>query len=260
MHIKVRNIGGLERADIASDGIVLAAGKNGAGKTSLLRAVAAALTGDLLAPGMKKAAAGGLVRTGAEGGAVQIETAKGKVGGVYPKAERVGHSDAPEASLYAAGLLDILTLPDKTRASVLAQYLGAVPVYDDLKNACADQGIPETYVEKVWGIISGAGGWDGAHDKAKDRGAVLKAQWETIAHENYGSAKAPAWLPQGWRETLAGESVESLEAVVGEKRKALESAIGGQAGARAAPAAPRPSAARPHEVEAALGPPRRERA
>lgn len=243
MHIKVKNIGGIELADIASDGIVLIGGKNGAGKTSLLRAVGSALTGELLPSGIKKAAAGALVRTGAEAGSVLIETAKGKVGVQYPKAERVGDTEAPVASLYATGLLDILTLPDKTRASVLAQYLGAVPVYDDLSAACLKDGIPEAYVEKVWGVIGGVGGWDGAHEKAKERGAMLKAQWETISHENYGSAKAPAWLPQGWRETLAGESIESLEAVVGEKRQALESAIGGQAVAEAELARLRTSAA-----------------
>ena len=63
MHIKVKNIGGIELADIASAGsIVLAAGRNGAGKTSLLRGVAGALTGELLPPGMKKASAGAIVQ------------------------------------------------------------------------------------------------------------------------------------------------------------------------------------------------------
>lgn len=252
MHIKVRNIGGIERADIASDGIVLVAGRNGAGKSSLLRVTAAALTGDLLPGGMKKAAAGGLVRTGAETGTIKIETVKGTVGVSYPKAERVGDTDAPQASLYAAGLIDILTLPDKTRASVLAQYLGAVPVYDDLRARCTEQGIPEGYAEKVWGAICGTGGWDGAHDRAKERGAVLKAQWEAISHENYGSTKAPQWLPQGWRETLLGSSVEGLEEAVVQKRQALETAIGGHAVAEADLARWRDHAGAEIELEHAL--------
>lgn len=225
MEIKIRRLGGIEHADLSGDKIILVAGPNGAGKTSILRAVGAALARDPAA-GFAKKAAGGMVRAGFEAGGAQVIAATGKIELAYPKATVTTEGEKPpHGSAYAAGMGDILALNDKERVSVMAQYLGATPVKDDLAPALADAKIPLAFLDPVWLSIY-MDGWDAAHVRAKDKGANLKGQWEATTGENYGSAKAEKWLPAGWTDDIGAKSVETLDGEVTTARTALEQAIG----------------------------------
>ncbi len=228
MEIKIRSLGGIEHADLSVGRVALVTGPNGAGKSSILRAVGAALARDPGA-GLAKKLATGMVRAGSEKGGVQILSAEGSVKLAYPKGDPLTDgAKPPQSSPYAAGLIDVLTLAEKDRVSVMASYLGAVPVIDDLRRALADQSIPDAYVAPVWASIE-EHGWDAAHSRAKDKGANLKGQWEATTGENYGSAKAAKWLPAGWSDVLGAQSVEILTAESAAARTALEQAIGLQA-------------------------------
>lgn len=230
MDIKIRNLGSIERGDIGFAGICLVAGLNGVGKTTLLRAVGAALAREALPiPGATKKAAGAFVRTGAESGGVLITSSEGnavKLG--YPAAKIETQGVGPIATLYATGLVDVLTLPEKERTAVLAEYIKSAPTFTDLEAEIVDAGIKPEVAKMVWSAVD-KNGWDGAHTRAKDRGAELKGEWQGFTRENYGAAKAQSWAPIGWTDDLASKSQDGLETELLTARQALEAAVGAHA-------------------------------
>lgn len=225
MDITIRDFMGCERADFSANPIAIIGGKNAQGKSSICMAVALALTGNPLPQGITKAGAGVLVRTGAAKGGVALENATGEVALSYPKAvaSTEGHN-VPHASVWAAGLRSIATLPDKERVTALRELIQAEPKREDFDAAASDALLDAKTSASVWGVIE-RDGWDAAHKRAQDKGRELKAQWDYATGEKYGEKKAEAWMPHGWSAGLEATSKDALEAIVVGARADLEAAI-----------------------------------
>lgn len=192
---RAHDVRGLERAAGECNPIALVAGNNGAGKTSLAQAIAAALTGDALpVDGMTKGTAGLFVRAGTGIGRVEIASDQGTASISWPAAQIIRDGKAPEASEYAAGLSSVATMAARDRARVLSEYLRAAPAFEDLQAALADREWPDEVIAAVWRLIEQQG-WDKAHTMRKDRGAELKGRWRQITGINYGSRVAANWRP-----------------------------------------------------------------
>lgn len=239
MKIAIRNFRGCERADLESDGITLVSGHNGNGKSSICLAVAAAITRQgipFIKPGPKpgeynallaKGSAGALVKSGFAEGRVSIEMETGVVELKWPglDIETTGKRP-PQASVFTAGILDIVDLDDKKRAVALSNLIGATPTNKDLTQFLEDRKVSEETAAKLWEKIE-ADGWDVTYDKARDAGAKIKGQWEDVTGgERYGKSKAEGWMPAEWEAELENASRDDLEAAVTRAREALEKVVG----------------------------------
>ena len=223
MQIQVRNLFGVDRLDAHANPILLVSGMNGAGKSSLMRGLGAALTGEVMIAGIAKKDAGQMVRDGSESAKVVITGPAGAVGVRYPAAERRTDGAAPKASPTAAGLTSLLDLSLRDRAKELDHLLKAAPGQAELAAAMRDgdgnfvigggaatadesaamiplgldpkdQRDAAIYrvVANLWSNIE-VDGFDGAHKRAAEKGAELKGAWRQVTGEQYGAAKGAGW-------------------------------------------------------------------
>lgn len=216
MKITIKNYRGCESAELSIAPLALVAGTNGAGKSSIAQAVAAALTGNAaVLPGVTKSAAGQLLRDGAKRGQCKIETADGSATVNWPGASASTDGTPPTASPMACGLVSLVDMKPKDAATALVEILGALPTREDLVAALPDA--PEAMVSAIWSKIESEG-WDGAHKRAIARGQEYKGGWEHVTGERYGSAKAEGWRPANYVEGFDPGRVAEL-------RAALEQAV-----------------------------------
>ena len=211
MQAIVKNFRGIKEATITISQIALVAGINGAGKTSIARAVGAAVTGKpipyskvtkkecdiMLRHGTKAAMAG----IGTNDGATQFE---------WPKAEVISNGKPPVASEVAAGLTDIFTMPAKDALGYMIGLLKANPTLDDIKGLLEQNEIEnaDKTAAAIWKSIEEKG-WDGSHAQAKETGQRLKGAWQHITGTAYGKKKADDWYPEGFEDAVLKEAHES---------------------------------------------------
>ena len=264
MQVDVRNFRGCQFASITIERILLLAGTNHEGKSSVAQAVAAALSGNPVPyfkagsnPGkpttlIGKGEAGALVRTGADKGSVEIQNGEAKIRVSWPKAEVTVEGDGSlYASPVATGLINILDMAEKDKAEYLIGLLKATPTKEDVARALADFDISGQPVANLWKGLE-TEGWDSIAKKLKENGVKLKGQWEQVTNERYGAAKAPSWIPkEGYDPTLLSLSKDGLEASLADQRQALERAIAQEAVMDADAAALKESAARLPALSAA---------
>jgi hypothetical protein len=194
-----RDFRGCERADIVLTPFALVAGKNGAGKSSLGQATAAALCADPLPlSGMPKTAAGLLVKSGSNTARMTLRGESGTARIDWPSCAVMAEGTPPQASRWAAGVDRVSALSPRDRARVIGEYLHSDPTREDLKSALEDVELKgEPVLDAVCQLVSDHG-WDGAHTLRKEKGAELKGQWRQVAGVNYGSRVAVSWLPPDW--------------------------------------------------------------
>lgn len=226
MQAIVKNFRGISEAQIDISPIALITGKNGAGKTSIALAIAAAATGKAIPfAKLTKKECDIMLRTGTKAAMVALGTQDGSRQIEWPKAEVHSDGRPPVASEIATGLTDLFSMKEKDALAYLIDLLKANVTREDFTAAFVKQEMPETVAEKVWQTID-AQGWDAALARAKETGTKLKGAWEHITGEKYGSKKASDWHPAEWESDLSGHTAESLQAELNAARKKLEEAIG----------------------------------
>lgn len=232
MKLTVKNFRGIEAAELDLSGrVTLIGAENHQGKTSILQALAATLTGNpLVVRDVIKSRAGCMVRTGAPGGSAILIKDGGSREVSWPSCKVVTDGAPPHASEYAAGLVDLMRLDEKTRPVEMLRILGAQAGAADLQQDLERAGIAAQRIELTIAAVFGSNGapgrgWDAAHDSAKQTGAQLKGAWENTAGMRWGSSQSAKWLPQGWADDLATASAEGLETDLANARQDLEAAI-----------------------------------
>ncbi len=211
IHIRVRDFRGLSDLDQPVPGVLLLAGPNGAGKSSACVALAAAATGELLPfEGLTKGTADLLVRDGGTAAEAALMTEDGAAVASWPAVERSVRGDWRDVSAVAAGLADPVRFSAKERAAWLITLLRAEPSHEALATALGAAGVPESEIAAVWAETD-RHGWDGAANRAKERGTRAKGAWERVTGERYGVTKAAGWRPKGWRSELEQATQEGLD-------------------------------------------------
>lgn len=191
MKLEIKNFRGISSGILPIDKHAFIAGQNGAGKTSVSMALAAAFAGHASPwDGVKAKDAKHLLRDGAKRGHVALQAGEQTVNINYPGGSVSGAVDS-KASMAALGIVSVATMKPAEAAAMLAQYMGAEPQLSDLAQA-----VGEAAAAQVWPVIE-SDGWDAALARAKEAGSRLKGQWEGITGENFGSAKAKDWRPDG---------------------------------------------------------------
>ena len=247
VQINVRNFFGALDVSAAAAPTAILAGGNGAGKSSVLYAAAAALSGKVLpVPGMLKKDAGDLVYDGEKEAAVVVGFDRENYAKVtWPDAERFTVGEPPRASEHSAfGLLEtpgehMLDWPVEKRAEFLTKVLKAAPTKDDLArdmanlpyvagDADASAAKATEAVETMWGMIE-ADSWDGVLAVLKNRSTEKKTLWGEAAGERWGVKKAESWLPEGYELADLERIGDDIEKDIAEAKDAVEALIGAEA-------------------------------
>ena len=235
MKVVIRDFRGIADFEASTDGILLAAGDNGAGKSSICKAVAAAASGDMVP--FKRVGRGNaalLVREGAkQASIVYYQNDENGCRVVWPDCDRQTKGTSwKDASRIAVGLESPATMEKAVdRAAWLIELIGAKPTRERLMAALKAADIPEATATKAADLVDSAG-YDAAHETIKEAATRAKGAWEKITGERYGSAKAPTWRPQGWRAALEGMSIADLEQADTEAGAALTELTNQVAGGR----------------------------
>lgn len=195
--------------------VVLIAGPNRAGKTTIAKAVAALLTRDPSIFGTTRKAAeamvGGVDRNPeisladeghADESAISYRFPERKRTDIGPRVDQL-----PTASSIAVGSFRPAAAKSHEVAAWLALGLDALPTVDEFAVAAKAAGIADVstpFVKLAHRVSDDFDGWDQVTAAIDAEARAFKARWTEVADGRaYGSALAPAWVPKKWRGTDA---------------------------------------------------------
>lgn len=196
--LEITNFQGLRHAALdVSAPVLLVAGHNGAGKSSLLDAIAMAFNGQPRRVSLKKEM-DKLVSEGAKKGEAHVTFLDN--GGdeqsawvMLPTGKSAPLADSPflpyvlDASLFAA-------LDSKERRKVLFELSGASASPAEVGKRLEAKGLDLKLFEKVKPLLRT--GFPAAVEQAKSYASEARGAWKAITGENYGSEKAIDWAPE----------------------------------------------------------------
>lgn len=221
IRVRIRNLMGVEAADLPLSRIALVGGLNGAGKSSLLEGIACAVVGSHETRGVStKRGAATLVREGSPAGSATLEWEDGAVRVAWPDAE-ASSKGAPRflGTPLGIGATHWMDLSEKKRAAEMAERLRLQPTQEHLAAFLADKDVKAETVAAVWRLIEDQG-WDAAHKKAQEQATKLRGRWEQVAGEAFGSKKAEGWRPmilddaEIYTEEAATDAVKAAKVTV----------------------------------------------
>ncbi|HCL4121581.1 TPA: AAA family ATPase [Pseudomonas aeruginosa] len=208
--LEITNFQGLRHAALdVSAPVLLVAGHNGAGKSSLLDAISHAFTGK---PGRvaQKQHIGQLITEGAKKGEARVEwlDESGEVqacGVALPSGKGSPLTDSPflpyvlDASLFAS-------LDAKERRRVLFDLTDASASPAEVGKRLETKGIDLALFEKVKPLLRS--GFPAAVEQAKAYASEARGAWKAVTGENYGSEKAVDWAPELVATAVTNDQVE----------------------------------------------------
>ncbi len=195
--LNISNFQGLrDAALVVSAPLLLVAGHNGAGKSSLLDAISMAFTGQPRRVNLKKDV-GQLITEGQKKGEAHVtwldDAGEEQTAWVMlPKGNTAPLVDMP----YLPFVLDaskFASLDGKERRRTLFELTGAKASPNEFATRLEAKGAPAVLVEKIKPILKS--GPQVAADQAKEYASEARGAWKLITGENYGSEKASDWEP-----------------------------------------------------------------
>lgn len=202
------------------ENMTILCGQGHIGKTSMLYAMEAAITGDA-APWRKnkketKLAAQKVPNRNGDGTAYVVLTD-------YENETSISY---PDGTVDGTGLdLKVITArnplascPMKERSERLNAMLHTIPSREELENELKGAGMRDSIINAIWSQISGSG-WDAACSHAESKAKEMKGAWRQITGSQYGPSKSEGWTPAEWTPDLANIKISDLEA---EKVQAYE--------------------------------------
>ncbi len=231
MKLSVRDFRGITSADIECAPTALLVGNNGAGKSSILQAAEACMTGNGIASrfNLDRKEASELVRKGAKTAVAWVSGDESKATMNWPEAKLItAGAEPPHASPAAVGQLQML-LSDRQndRATMLEPYLRAAPTKDDLTAAMQDS-FYEKAIAALWEQIERKG-WDGAEADQQTIRRDAGRDWQKVTGVQFGADKAKNWHPADWDPNLEETDPEEIAKTIGAARTALETALRSEA-------------------------------
>lgn len=224
---RVRNTLGVKAAELELAGIIMVAGRNGAGKSSLLEALACATLGTAAARGMTtKKAQAAVLHEGATAGSTSLDWITGTQRVTWPDGKVESSGGPPPRQLgtpLGIGAVLWSSLDAKARAAEFAQRAGGQPTLGDIA----------TYLEENGGDPADAAGllervdvsgWDAVHKTATEAATKKRGAWEQVTKERWGPEKAKGWRP-GTLLVDEDYTVEGVQADLAQARAALEKMV-----------------------------------
>jgi hypothetical protein len=191
--IEVANVAGLARADITlGTGVLLVAGDNMSGKTSLVDAISMAITG-VPSRVTKKKDLDQLLHDGAKKGRATVYSGGEILGEIkLPKGEFAG----PELknSEYLPLLLDpskFAAMTNDERRSLLFKLTGCNASMKTIEPMLTKRGINMALFGEAQAMLRS--GFPAAEKYAQDKAREAKGAWKATTGETWGSEKANGW-------------------------------------------------------------------
>lgn len=200
MKLRVRNVLGIKKADLTLHGILLVAGINAAGKSSLLEAAACAVLQTPMARGFttKKAAGAAILHDGTQSGSIVLDYGPGQVRIAYPEAV-VEAAGKPETLGTALGInaKRFMALTEDARVQEVTERFQMAATKADLtewlrENPGAD--LTDAALDVFWDDVD-TSGWDAVHKRVKEHGTKIKGRWEVYSGRRFGVEIAKNWCP-----------------------------------------------------------------
>jgi energy-coupling factor transporter ATP-binding protein EcfA2 len=202
--------------------VVLVAGPNGNGKSSLAEAVRMAFTETPTRVSLKKDYKK-LVHDGEKVGSIVISHSQGDTSFVVPKAEGEGqitHGAMPfclDANLFAR-------LSAQERREFLLKLMGVKMTPKFIVDALITRGVNKEKADQVIPLL--AAGFSSAQTEAQAKARDAKTAWKTTTGENYGSEKAEGWkaeVPEFDQDKInvLTQNIEDLQQQIDETNQAI---------------------------------------
>lgn len=195
-NLKISNYCGLRHLDVKlQKPVLLVAGANASGKSSLQDAIRMALLADLGRVGLKKDAHA-LIREGADGASISLVNADGDEYSVTINGNgKITDSQAGRpADTVLPFLLDMTAFiksDNNTRRQLLAEITRTTPTADVVTKRMHERGCESDKVALVSFLIPS--GIDHACKHAKQQATEAKGAWRAITGEAWGAQKAGTW-------------------------------------------------------------------
>jgi energy-coupling factor transporter ATP-binding protein EcfA2 len=195
--IKIQNVHGVSSAEIDVSSIALIAGLNGSGKSSIINACHAVLTGDT-ANGFLKKDANLIVKSGNDEGKIELlESNDDYTQITYPGCAMTAKGVlSTRASKIATGNIEILKLKLDERAKLFSEILNSNPTVQDVLYYVKERNINfegiDAYISKAMNEVQ-VNGWDMTVKKISSMATELKGEWKHITGEQWGSDKGNKW-------------------------------------------------------------------
>lgn len=189
--IDIKNFQGLHYAALeVSEPVLLVSGDNGAGKSSLLDAIAMAITGQPRRVTLKRDVKQ-LITDGAKKGSTILHTSEGQLGTELPATKTAAHLTANSFMPFALESSAFAAIDEKTRRKLLFELTGASAKPQIIADKMKSRGVSPEMIEKVKPLL--LSGFTAAAEHAKNLISESRGAWKQVTGETYGSAKAETW-------------------------------------------------------------------
>lgn len=217
-HITAQNYLGARAVELAiTTPVVLIAGKNGAGKSSLQEAIRHALGGDAARVALKKDFKA-LMSDGASSSFATVATSEGEFSIVLPsgKGMHFDHGALP----FVLDPARFARLDASERRGFLFSLFNLSPDGPAVVDALKARGCAAAKIEQVRPLLRA--GFDAAAKEAQAKARDAKASWKTLTGgETWGKDKAAAWKANKPEETYTREQIKTAEDLVAESEAGI---------------------------------------
>lgn len=190
--------------------VLLVSGGNGAGKSSLLDAIAMAINGEARRVNLKKDYKE-LVNDTAKKGSVKVLTGDGELSIDLPSGKGA-HMPVNQYMQFVLDASRFASLDAKDRRKVLFKLTGASAKPEVIASKLSSRGVPDEYVNRVKPFL--LSGFAVAAERAKELASEARGAWRATTGEVYGSKKAEDWKPELPSETANPEQLEKATAEI----------------------------------------------
>lgn len=176
--------------------VLLVAGHNEAGKSSLRDAVRMAITGESTRVKLKKDYKA-MLRQGSKDGEIAVGLSGGMAAAINLKdwsRQAVGIDDLAENIPYLIDPSEFARLDAKARRTLLFRITKSTFSGKAVAEKMVSRGAPQGKVEEILPFMRS--GFPAAADKAKQNATESRGAWKAITGEAYGSQKAEGWAMQ----------------------------------------------------------------
>jgi len=219
-HITAQNYLGARAVELPiTTPVVLLAGKNGAGKSSLQEAIRHALGGDAARVALKKDFKA-LMSDGASSSYATVATSEGEFSVVLPsgKGMHFDHGALP----FVLDPARFARLDANERRQFLFGLFNLSPDGPAVVDALKARGCAAAKIEQVRPLLRA--GFDAAAKEAQAKARDAKAAWRAVTAEAWGSEKAGKWAAPAPAETYGKDMIAAAEAAVAETDAAIAEA------------------------------------
>lgn len=196
-HLKVSNIFGIRHLDMAlTSPIVLFAGANGAGKSSLQEGVRMAFSGDTTRVSLKRDYPL-IVTEGAKSGGVRVTTDEGYASIAMPKGlHALGdglEKGLPDALPYVLNAQQFAGMKEDDRRTFLFGLTNSQVTVESLKRMLKEAECDDARVAQVLPLLKSIIGFPAAEKFAAGKATEAKGAWQQVTGEKHGSVKGESW-------------------------------------------------------------------